>query len=106
MKALTDNVRTADEDNPKGYYELEIVKKPDEDQSWVEGAQGKVVKVISQLLKPLPKEYDYRVIFMRRDMDEILASQNRMLIRRGEDADAISDEQMAMIFDRHLKGIR
>ncbi|NJN53987.1 MAG: sulfotransferase [Anaerolineae bacterium] len=81
---LTDQIRTADNDNPKGYYEFERVKQLDKgDTAWVADAQGKVVKVISQLLRYLPADQEYRVIFMRRNMDEILASQQKMLINRG-----------------------
>lgn len=105
MEILTDNIRTADEDNPKGYYELEQVKKLKEDQSWIDEAKGKTVKIISELLKYLPQDYTYKIIFMRRKMEEILASQKQMLIRRGEPTDTISDEKMTEIFESHLKKI-
>jgi hypothetical protein len=75
---LTDKLRTADDDNPKGYYEFERVKQMDKgDTAWMADAQGKTVKVISQLLKFMPSAYEYKVIFMRRNMSEILASQKR-----------------------------
>jgi hypothetical protein len=102
LPVLTDNIRTADEDNPKGYYEFERVKQIEEDKEWLEEARGKVVKMIAALLKHLPSENRYRVIFIRRNMDEILASQKRMLIRRGEPTDAISDERMADLFRKHV----
>ncbi len=102
LPALTDNVRTADEDNPKGYYEFERVKQIEHDQAWLPEAQGKVVKMISALLKHLPDGYDYRVVFMRRRLEEVLASQRQMLIRRGKPADASGDEKMATYFARHL----
>lgn len=105
LEVLTDNIRTADEDNPKGYYELEKVKDLSKDNSWVGDAQGKVIKVISFLLKQLPKEYSYKIIFMRRKMEEILASQRQMLIRRGERTDAVSDEKMAALFEKHIVDI-
>ena len=101
---VTDELRTADEDNPKGYYEFERVKAMDQgDTSWVVGARGKVVKVISALLKHLPPGEQYRVVFVRRNMPEILASQRKMLIRRGEDPDKMDDAQMARLFEKHLK---
>jgi hypothetical protein len=105
MPILTDNTRTADEDNPKGYFEFEQVKQIDRDWSWLADARGKVVKIISELLMRLTPNtpYRYKVIFMRRNMAEILASQKQMLIRRGEQADAVSDEQLALLFTRHLK---
>lgn len=105
LPPLTDNIRSADEDNPKGYYEFERVKKLKEDRDWLPDAKGKAVKVISALLMQLPAGYEYRVIFMRRNMSEILASQRQMLIRRGEPADAISDADMAALFDKHLRQV-
>jgi hypothetical protein len=104
---LTDKMREADKDNPKGYYEFERVKKLDEgDTTWVEEAQGKAVKVISALLKHLPERYTYKVIFMRRKIEEILASQKQMLIRRGEPADSASDEELTELFGKHLAQIQ
>jgi hypothetical protein len=104
---LTDEIRTADKDNPKGYYEYERVKKLDEgDTEWVEEAQGKAVKIISALLKYLPQNYTYKVIFMLRNMDEILASQRQMLMRRGEPTDSVSDEELTELFRKHLAQIQ
>ena len=104
---LTDEIREADTDNPKGYYEFERVKKLDEgDTAWLEEAQGKAVKVISALLKYLPQGYTYKVIFMRRKMEEILASQRQMLIRRGEPTDAASDEELMDLFAKHLAQVQ
>ncbi len=105
MRVLTDNIRTADEDNPKGYYEFERVKQIQTDQLWLKDALGKAVKMISALLKHLPQDYSYKVIFMRRRMEEILASQKQMLVRREESTDAISDEKMAALFQHHLKQV-
>jgi hypothetical protein len=103
---LTDKLRTADNDNPKGYYEFERVKQMDKgDTGWVPQAQGKVVKVISALLKYLPSSYHYQVIFLRRHMSEILASQRKMLINRGEDPDKMDDAQMGMLFENHVRQV-
>ena len=100
---LTDKIRTADDDNPKGYFEFERVKKmPDGDTAWVGDAQGKAVKVIAALLEYLPQEYTYKVLFMRRSMDEILASQKQMLIRSEKPTDEISDEKLAKLYSKHL----
>ena len=101
---LTDKIREADNDNPKGYFEFERVKQLDKgDVAWLPEARGKVVKVISALLKHLPADYEYRIIFMRRNMPEILASQRKMLIRRGENADDMDDAKMAALFEKHLQ---
>jgi len=105
MEVLTDGVRTADEDNPKGYYEFERVKQLEHDQSWLEDARGKAVKAITALLKHLPPDYTYKVIFMRRKMEEILASQKQMLIRRGEPTDTVGDDRMADLFRQHVEQV-
>ncbi len=105
MQVLTDHIRTADEDNPKGYYEFERVKQIEHDQAWLPDAQGRVVKMISALLKHLPPSYTYKVIFMRRSIDEILASQKQMLIRRGEPTDAVSDGKLTELFGLHLQQV-
>ena len=73
----------------------------DPDKSWVRGARGKVLKVISHLLKDLPEEHFYKIVFMRRDLDEVVASQNKMLERRGED-NPIDDQATKDYYLRHL----
>jgi hypothetical protein len=100
---MTDNLRAADEDNPKGYYEFERAKKLREgDTTWLPEAHGKAVKTISALLEHLPPDYDYKVIFMRRAMPEILASQRQMLVNRGEDPNKVDDAEMTRLFNAHL----
>jgi hypothetical protein len=103
VPALTDNLRTRDEDNPQGYYEFEPVKKTREDPSWVPGARGKVVKMVYRLLYDLPDDQEYRVIFMRRNIDEVLASQKIMLQRSGKQGAAISDERLKELFVGELE---
>lgn len=104
---LTDYLRTADTSNPKGYYEYERVKKlKGGDMEWVQEARGKAVKVISDLLEFLPAQYSYKVIFMQRHVEEVLASQRKMLLRRGEDAGKISDEQFAGLYTKHLAKVQ
>lgn len=103
---LTDEIRAADTDNPRGYYEFERVKKLDKgDTAWLAEAQGKAVKVISMLLKHLPPDYTYRVIFMQRHLEETLASQKRMLNHRDKPTDMVSDEEMKTLFQKHLQQI-
>ena len=105
LDVLTDHLRTPDDDNPVGYFELEEVKKLTKggDLSWLARSNGKAVKVISTLLPYLPDGYHYRIIFMRRAMGEVLASQRKMLINRGENPDKISDDQMAEFFEKNLQ---
>jgi predicted transcriptional regulator len=103
LEVVTDGIREPNADNPRGYYEFERVKKlPEGDTAWLEDARGKVVKVIAALLLHLPDTYEYRVFMMRRKMDEILASQRRMLVRRCEDPDTADDREMARLFEKHL----
>ena len=105
IEPLIDGVRRADEDNPKGYFELEKVKKLKGDTSWLNAAEGKSVKVISQLLFDLPLNKRYKVVFMRRDLPEVLASQERMISRRRTKGASISSEKLGTIYTNHLKKI-
>jgi len=107
LPIVTDREREADEDNPKGYFEDERVKQLDrsEDKSWLAECKGRVIKIISFLLLDLPDEYHYRVIFMQRDLNEVIASQNKMMVRRGEDPQATSDEKMLANYRFHLKKV-
>lgn len=100
IPALTDEIRTADVDNPRGYFEFERVKKTKHDASWLPEARGKAVKLVSALLYDLPATESYRVIFMRRDLDEILESQEKMLARLQRPA--APREQIASSFTVHL----
>ncbi len=104
MEVVTDNVRKADEDNPLGYYEFEKVKKIGEDASWLEGITGKAVKMASMLLYELPPERSFKLIFMRRNMEEILLSQRKMLERKGAE-DGLDDGEMRRLFTLHLSEI-
>lgn len=102
---LTDHIRKADEDNPKGYYEYERAKHLPDDSQWLADAKGKSVKIISMLLQHLPPEHSYKIIFAQRNMAEILASQKQMLIQRNEPHDKVSDDKMATIYNHHLKQV-
>jgi hypothetical protein len=103
VPVMTDGLREADEDNPKGYYEVERIKDlaRETDRGWLVEARGKAIKVISFLLKSLPSDLNYRVIFVRRDIEEILASQKKMLARRGE-TDDTPPERMRQHFQDDL----
>ncbi len=106
LPPLTDGQRSADDDNPRGYYEFEAVKQLRQgENAWLSQAQGKVVKVVSALLSYLPAGRSYRVIFLRRAMPEILASQREMLIRQGKDPDKVSDADLARYFEKHLQQV-
>jgi LPS sulfotransferase NodH len=106
LPPLTDNLRKADIENPNGYYEFERVKKLNEgDAGWLPEAQGKAVKVISALLPYLPPNFHYKVLFMRRALPEVLASQRKMLIGRGEDPNEVSDEEITRSYQKHLRQV-
>ncbi len=105
VEVLTDHLRSPDEDNPMGYYEFERVKKLKEDAGWLSESKGKAVKMASALLYYLPQGFYYKVIFMLRDIDEILISQRKMLQRLGRE-DTISDSEMKRAYLEHLKEVR
>lgn len=104
LSPLKDDIRNADDDNPKGYYEFERVKKLETgDIDWLPDAKGKAVKVIFTLLPYLPSSgYVFKTVFMRRDITEILASQRQMLIRKGKDPDLVADEELALLYKNHI----
>jgi hypothetical protein len=106
LPLLVDGVRTADEDNPKGYFEFERVKKVKEDTSWLNDAKGKAVKMISQLLYDLPADHSFKIVFVRRNIDEVLASQKQMLIRRGTYREnGVGDDKMRAMLLAHVEQV-
>lgn len=106
MAVLTDGQRTPDLNNPRGYYELELVKSLARHPDVISQADGKVVKVISPLLTSLPSGREYRIIFMQRPLAEIVASQDRMLERLGKQVPAAPKESVISAFERHLTQVR
>lgn len=104
---VVDHLRQADIDNPNGYYELERVKALDKGEAgWLAGAPGHAVKVISALLVHLPPAYTYRVIFMQRSLQEVIASQRRMLIHRNLPAATDDESRLAALYTRHLQKVQ
>lgn len=108
MSLVVDEIREADTSNPKGYFEFERVKKmPKGDIGWLKDARGKGIKVISALLDSLPDDYQYRVIFMERDLVEILASQRRMLERTGKKQEGQpDDDRIRDSYISHLRDVK
>ena len=106
LPILTDELRRPDDDNPKGYFELEVVRQLKQGNiTWLKEANGKAVKVISALLEYLPEDYQYKIIFMERDPSETLVSQKKMLDHRGQIA-KLSDEEMEQQFQTHLGAMK
>lgn len=104
MTVLTDDERKPDVDNPRGYSEWEPAKQLPKQPNLVDQAEGKVVKVISQLLLSVPEGRNYKVIFMERSLPEVLASQDEMLRRRGQ-SDVESHDVMTAAFQDHLRDV-
>jgi thioredoxin len=102
IAALCDEHRTPDADNPNGYYEFESVKSIQDYGDWIDRAVGHSVKIVYNLLEHLPKDREYRVIFMRRQIDEIIQSQRAMLLRNGIKTE-IPDEEIKELFERVLR---
>ncbi len=99
---FADFQRTADDDNPKGYYELEAIKQLKANPDVLDEAPGKVVKAIHMLLANLPDKHTYKIIFIRRSIDEVLASQRKMLDRTGKKGAAIPDAALTKVFESQL----
>jgi len=97
-----DHKRTADESNPKGYYEHESVKSLRRDKKWLANVTGKAVKIISHLLPHLPAKYNYKVIFMLRDLSEIIRSQHKMLVLQGKHKESTYPVRLEMAYKNQL----
>jgi hypothetical protein len=106
VEPLTDGQRAPDEHNPRGYFELEKVKHGAKDLSWLEQANGKAVKVIHLLLPQLPEDREYRVVFMLRNIGEVVDSQRVMLQKQGKPRATLSGEGLAAIFEKQLATVR
>ena len=104
---VVDGERAADEDNPVGYFEVERVKDlgSETDRTWLRAARGKAIKVVSSLIEHLPEDNNYAVLFLNRNLHEVLASQAKMLARRGETS-ATSDERLLELFQAHLGRVK
>jgi hypothetical protein len=100
--ALTDGKRSADADNPLGYYEFEQVLDLAKDTSWIPGARGKVVKIVAQLLPYLPRTEHYHIIFMERNLGEVIASQRAMLERQGRRGAELDEQKLAATYVAQL----
>jgi ElaB/YqjD/DUF883 family membrane-anchored ribosome-binding protein len=108
LDLLTDGARAADASNPAGYFELASVTRLDaaSARALAVDGRGKVVKVVSPLLHHLPEPGPYRVIFMRRDLDEVLDSQDRMLERTGQGVSEGESAALKHRFAAHLDEVR
>ena len=105
-QVLTDAKRAADEDNPLGYFEFEKTLELAKDVSWLPQARGKVVKIVAQLLPLLPATEHYQVIFMERDLAEVISSQKAMLARQGRRGANLNDQQLTAAYTAQLLRIR
>jgi hypothetical protein len=105
IPALSDGERQADADNPRGYFEWERIKLLPKEPDCIEEAEGKVVKVISQLLFALPAGRDYRIIFMQRPLAEVVASQGEMIRRRGTTGAALTPAALIAGLGAHLNQV-
>jgi Sulfotransferase domain len=106
ISPLTDDLRRPDEDNPNGYFEFEAVKQVGRDASWLAAAQGRVVKMVYRLLYGLPPDQRFRVVFMTRELSEVIASQEVMLRRRGKETGQFGDQQLTAVYRRQLGEVR
>jgi hypothetical protein len=106
VPVLTDKVRQPDDDNQRGYYEHEDIKKIIKDSSWLESSRGKAVKIVTQLLPNLRQGEHYRVIYMERSLKTVIASQTKMLARLGRSGGRLSDHRLAETYIKQVDGVR
>ncbi len=99
---VTDGARTPDADNPRGYFEFERVKQLRTDKGWLDDASGKVVKVIHMLVPELPDDRSYRVVFLDRDLREVVKSQGTMLTRSAKTGGQLPPDRLLAIYQSQL----
>jgi hypothetical protein len=102
LPALCDDLRAPDADNPRGYFEFEPAKRLARDAAWLPRAQGRALKLAHTLIQALPPGLPYRVLLVRRRLDEVLASQRVMLARRGEAPVPGEDERLRAALEHQL----
>jgi len=102
IELLADTERAPNVDNPHGYFEFAPVKRLRDDASWFSEALGRAVKVIYVLLKSLPDDVAARIVFMQRDLVEVVDSQRAMIARSGNPGDVLPPERMLEIFQAQL----
>ena len=106
IPVLSDQIRAADVDNPRGYFEFEKVKHVKADNAWLEQARGKAVKIIHMLLMDLPPDLDCRVVFMHRDLREVVRSQATMLQRSGKAGASLTPDRLAQVYSSQLTAVK
>lgn len=108
LPIVADTSRAADDSNPLGYFEDSRVERlnTDPDTRWLADARGRAIKIISFLLTYLPATLNYRVIFVHRDLSEVVASQDAMLARRGQEADPAKTVEVARAWEEHLRKVK
>ena len=102
LSPLHDNHRTPDVDNPRGYFEFAPAKNIRLDDSWMPYARGRTLKLVAQLVPFLPFPYKYRIILMKRSLEEVLASQKIMLDRHDRKGAALSSEKLRAIYEDQI----
>ncbi|MGH9359541.1 MAG: sulfotransferase domain-containing protein [Terriglobia bacterium] len=106
LAPLTDGVRAADANNPRGYFEWEKAKSLPQNPAFIAEAEDMVVKIISMLLPSLPQNHSYKVIFMERPLSEVAASQAAMIHKLGTQGAGLAPESLARTLEAHLKQIK
>jgi hypothetical protein len=103
IESFSDGKRSADESNPKGYFESELVKQLGHKNDWVPQCEGRAVKIVAQLIPYLPQRLEYRIIFMDRDIEEILESQSKMLARLKVVGGNLEHDRLAQVFQKQVQ---
>ena len=118
IPAYTDEERKPDESNPQGYFESQNVMGLMNDRiakSWLSQAKGKTLKVVAPLLPSLvrgikkdgqPHRLHYRIVFINRDISEVIDSQSKMLNRLDKSVEANQPVNIESAFRTQLNAAR
>ena len=104
---VTDGEKAADEDNPKGYLEWEPLKRIARQPQLLDddALAGKAIKAVSALIQSMPTKHQYKVLYMIRPIDEVVASQSLMMEHRGMKGADVERDELARGLESHRTDI-
>lgn len=107
MEVQTDSERQADPDNPRGYFEWEELKQIGRQPELLDadGLDKKAIKAVSALIRQMPPQHDYKVVFMNRPIEEVVKSQEIMVERRGTTGANLESEELERGLESHRNEI-
>ncbi len=108
ISLLYDSERLPDEFNPYGYYEHQIIHNlaKTSDISCLQQYKGYAVKIISPILVKLTITFPARIIYIKRDLQEVIVSQQKMSYKNkllNISSLSLDQKKLLNIFEKHTQ---